>query len=182
MSLVNAADALLVEIDIQEKFIPITWRIDRVIANANKLLAAAEVVGIPVIASEQYPEGLGRTSARVKLPAGVEPHWKVHFDCFRDEKLRAAAAAFGRRTLVVAGIEAHVCVCQSVLTAMRLGYEVHVAADAVSSRSEEDYRIAIDRMRQSGALIDSTEMILFQLLETSKDPRFPALSAIVKKP
>lgn len=180
MSLVDAKDALFVEIDIQEKFIPITWRIDRVVANANKLLAAAELLGIPVIASEQYPEGLGRTSEQVKLPAGVEPHWKVHFDCFRDEKIRAAAAASGRRMLVVMGIEAHVCVCQSVLTAMGHGYEVHVAADAVSSRSEDDYRIAIDRMRQGGAFIDSTEMILFQLLETSKDPRFPALSAIVK--
>jgi nicotinamidase-related amidase len=180
LSLLVPEECLLVEIDIQEKFIPIVWRIDEVIDNANRLLAGAALVDMPVIASEQYPEGLGRTSDRVNLPGGLEPHWKVHFNCFKDERFTRAVASTGKRQLVVCGIEAHVCVCQSVLSALALGYEVHVAADAVSSRSEQNRSIGIERMRQSGAFIASTEMLLFQFMDHSKDPRFPELSRIVK--
>ncbi len=180
MSLLKPEECLLVEIDIQEKFVPIVWHIDKVIENTNRLVAGATLVGIPVIASEQYPEGLGKTSDRVALPEGIEPHWKVHFDCFKDGKFAKAVEETGKRQLVVCGIEAHVCVCQSVLNALARGYEVHVAADAVSSRTEQNRGIGIERMRQSGAFIASTEMLLFQLMDHSKDPRFPELSRIVK--
>ena len=180
MTRIRTEDSLLLVIDYQEKFVPIIHGMDGVIENANKMIAGADLVGIPIIASEQYPEGLGKTTDRVRLPAGVAPHWKVHFDCFLDGKIAAAVAATGKRTLLVIGIEAHVCVCQSVLSALSLGYQVHVAEDAVSSRRERDARTGIERMRQSGAFIACTEMLLFQMLPHSKDPRFPALSRIVK--
>jgi len=180
MSLIDPADALMLEIDIQEKFVPVTWRIDAVIRNTNRLLRAADLVGIPVVASEQYPEGLGRTCREILLPPSARPIWKVHFNCFKSDELREAVRASGRRTLVVMGIETHVCVLQSVLLALELGYRVHVAADAVSSRAEENWRLGLERMRQEGAFIESTEMVLFQLIEHAKDLRFRQLSDIVK--
>ena len=166
-------------IDIQERFLPVIHSIETVIDNANKLVSGASILKIPLIVTEQYPKGLGRTVDTINLAEGQEIIEKISFDCFGCDEFNEKLMELKARSLVIFGIEAHVCVLKTSLEAAR-NYEVHVVADAVSSRTEENKLLAIERLRQSGVFIVSTEMILFQLMHEAGTDEFRAISRLIK--
>jgi len=173
-------DVAFILIDIQERFLPVIHNIETVIDNANKLVKGAEILKVPLIVTEQYPKGLGRTVDEINLSAGHEIIEKVSFDCFGCDRFTGKLEEIGVNSLVIFGIEAHVCVLKTALQAAARKYDTYVVADAVSSRTKENRTLALERLRQSGVFIVSTEMILFQLMDRSGTDEFKAISKLVK--
>ena len=169
-----------VMVDIQEAFRPYIHDMDEVIDNSVKMVKGSEILKIPLLVTEQYPKGLGRTIPEIELPDGIDPMEKLHFSSVGSEEFKRSLEELDVRSVVVFGIETHVCVLQTVLDLLEMGYEVHVVADAVSSRTKENREIGFERMRQSGAFIASTEMVLFQLLVKAKSEGFKEISGLVK--
>jgi nicotinamidase-related amidase len=167
-------------VDVQEKFLPAVCGAEKLVKNANILLKGAGILGVPVFVTEQYPKGLGHTCAEIEMPEGKEVFEKCSFSCFGCRGLPEKLKEMGIKSIVLFGVESHVCILQTALDAMHRGLEVHVAEDAVSSRMEENRCIGIERMRQSGAFIASAEMVLFQLLKTSGSDEFKEISKLVK--
>lgn len=176
----NRQEAVFVLIDIQEKFLPVIHDIRTVIENSNRLIKAASIMNIPLIVTEQYPKGLGRTLTEIELPQGQDVIEKVSFDCFGCEEFLTRLNSLNRNTLILFGIEAHVCVLKTALSGIAHNYEVHVVADAVSSRTEENKSLALERLRQSGVFITSTEMIIFQLMDRAGTDEFRSISRLIK--
>jgi nicotinamidase-related amidase len=172
--------AVFVMIDIQDKFVPVINDIKTVIKNANILSKAAEILNMPFIFTEQYPQGLGRTTGKISVPSTSKPIEKIHFSCLDCKEFADRLDSLNVEDIVLFGIEAHICVLNTALDLLKKGYRVHVVADAVSSRTKENKEIAIERMRQSGIFIVSTEMILFHMLDHAKDEEFSKISELVK--
>ncbi len=170
--------AALVVIDVQEAFRKAVPSFDSVAAATATLVEAAEAIGIPIVVSEQYPSGLGETVPEVaeRLPEGVERLDKVRFSAAEAEGFDLG----GRDQALVCGIEAHVCVSQTVLDLIDGGVEVHVVADAVGSRSEANRELGLARMEHAGALLTSVEMGVFELLGGSDAPAFKRVQALVR--
>lgn len=171
--------ALLV-VDLQGKLLAAVEDREPVVANAVRLARAAELFGMPVASTEQYPQGLGPTVPEV---AGLIPErWpKTTFHCCAVPQL--LELLYGRRVrhVTLAGIEAHVCVAQTALELMNLGFRVQVAADAVGSRHRIDRDYALRRLERAGAVVSTTEAVLFEWAERSDRPEFKAFSALVKE-
>jgi nicotinamidase-related amidase len=170
--------AALVLVDVQEAFRKAVPDFGAVAAAAGTLAEGAASLGVPVIVTEQYPEGLGRTVPEVAehLPEGTEPLEKVRFSA-------AEADGFdldGRGQAIVCGIEAHVCVNQTVLDLLDRGVEVHLATDAVGSRTEQNRSLGIHKAEQAGAVLTSVETALFELLRGSDAPEFKQVQGLVK--
>jgi nicotinamidase-related amidase len=180
LGIIDRNRTVFVLIDAQERLVSAMDGGEAMLESANRLVEASKILGIPLIVTEQYPKGLGPTSSRISLPDGTRPVEKVTFSCFGSEDFVQRLRHLGRDTIVVFGTESHICVLKSALDAMREGFHVHVAADAVSSRSGKDRQAGIERMRQSGAFIASSEMILFQLMDKAGSEEFKAISALVK--
>lgn len=178
--IINRKRTAFVLVDIQEKFVPVIHGIDKVISNSNILVNAAGILNIPLIITEQYPAGLGSTSKRINLPEKMTLIEKISFSCFGCDDFVKKIKELNVDSIVLFGIESHVCILKTALDALKNNYEVHVVADAVSSRTAENKLTAIERMRQSGAFIVSTEMLLFQLLENSKTKQFKLINKIIK--
>jgi nicotinamidase-related amidase len=170
----------LIVIDVQERFKPVISRWDETVANISKLIMGCKALHVPVLATEQYPKGLGRTVPEISGLLDSPPMEKITFSCLGDGKVREKVRGLGRRQLLLCGIEAHVCVLNTALDAISEGYEVHYVADAISSRKQQDMEIAVERVTQSGAYLASTEMALFQLLKTAGSEEFKEISRIVK--
>jgi nicotinamidase-related amidase len=170
--------ALLV-VDVQEKLVPRIVDRDLMLANAVRLVRGAQHLGMPVWATEQYPEGLGPT---VPALAELIPHRpsKTVFHCCAVPQLLEQLYGRQIRHLTLAGIEAHVCVSQTALELLRLGFGVQVPADAVGSRSRMDWEFALRRMERAGVVISTTEAVLFEWTERSDRPEFKAISELVK--
>ena len=165
----------LVVVDIQEKLLPPIFEKERMVRNSQLLIRLANILKIPVLASTQYAKGLGTTVPEIaSLLNGVGPINKLEFGCFNNADFCAAAKQLprGRNTLLLCGMESHICVTQTALGALEQGYIVHVAADAVSSRSEFNWKIGLERMRQAGAVVSSTEMAMYELMRASGTPVF----------
>lgn len=180
LGIIKRDSCVFILIDIQEKFLPVIYDIQGVIDNANRLVQSASILNIPLLVTEQYPKGLGRTVNDIKLGSDQEIIEKISFDCFGCDEFVNKIDQINRPSLVIFGIEAHVCVLKTTLSALSRSYEVHLIADAVSSRTQRNRDIAIERMRQSGAFIASTEMILFQLMDKAGTDEFKAISKLVK--
>jgi len=162
-ALADAADCRLLVVDCQERLVPHVAGGDAVVARAANLLGAARVLDIPVRVSEHYPQGIGATVAALRsLVADHEVLRKEHFSCVAEPALRPVLLESSRRTLVVAGMEAHVCVMQTALEAHAAGLRVLLVADAVGSRREEDRALALARMREAGITLVSREMLIFE--------------------
>jgi nicotinamidase-related amidase len=176
-SRLEADRSALVVVDLQEKLLPVIQSREEVLRNALLLLRLAGTLGIPVILTTQYAKGLGPTVEEVRAAApGVVPLDKVSFGCFGDEVFRSRLEDIGGRDqLVVAGIEAHICVAQTVLGALEAGRQVHVASDATGSRAESNRRIGLSRMERAGAILSSAEMVVYELLGRSDGPAFKAM-------
>ena len=167
-------DCILAVVDIQEKLLPVIHEKERVLRNSQLLIRLAKILDLPIALSLQYPKGLGTAVPEiVSLVDGVQPIEKLEFGCFGNEGYcTAIERLLGRNTLLVCGIEAHICVTQTVLGALNQGMIVHVAADAGGSRAELNWTIGLDRMRDAGAVISSTEMMIYELLRKSGTPEF----------
>jgi len=164
----------LVVIDIQEKLLPPIYEKDRLVRNSQLLIRLAKILSLPMLFSTQYAKGLGQTIPEIaSLAPDVEPTDKLEFGCFANgEFCSTFATAKGRDTLLLCGMETHICVMQTALGALNQGHTVHVAADAVSSRTKLNWELGLQRMRDAGAVISSTEMMIYELLGKSGSPAF----------
>jgi nicotinamidase-related amidase len=174
--LIDAHRSQLLVIDLQDRVVPAIHDHEQVVANVIWLVRAAQKVGIPVAAVEQYAKGLGRTLQAVRdlLPDGAIAQ-KNHFSCVAAQCL-ARLPGSDRAQIVLIGIEAHVCLLQTALELIEEGKEVYVVADAVGSRRETDRELALARMRQEGARIVSREMVVFEWLGAAATPLFREVS------
>ncbi len=182
--LLDRGSSALVVIDLQAKLVAAIFESQRVIRNAQMLLRLADLLKLPVILTTQNAAGLGPTVPEIQsLAPNVEPMDKTSFGCFGDERFKRAlkAAAPEANTLLVAGIESHICVTQTVLGALDDGYLVHVAEDAVSSRTPENWHAGLHRMERAGAVMSSTEMMIYELLGRSGTEEFKAMLPFLKK-
>lgn len=175
--------ALLV-IDIQEKLLPPIQGGKQIIRNAQLLLRLAQILELPVLVTTQYSKGLGPSVPEITslLPAHARAIDKLEFGCFGNGEFCSAIKSLPaqRSTLLLSGIETHICVMQSALGALENGYLVHVASDAVGSRSEWNWKIGIERMQAAGALISSTEMMIYELLGGSGTAAFKQMLPYLK--
>ncbi len=179
----SAEGAALVVVDIQEKLLPPIHEKERLGRNSQLLLRLAEILRIPVLATTQYAKGLGKTVPEIAaLLPPPEPLDKLRFGCFANPQFCSALKALpGRRnTVLLCGMETHICVMQTALGALEQGYLVHVASDAVGSRSEWNWKVGLERMRTAGALISSTEMIIYELLGGSGTAEFKQMLQYLK--
>ena len=179
--LVSRHDSRLLIVDVQEKLLPRIHAAERMVTTCRRLIQGAKILGVPVFATEQYPSGLGPTTPALAELLPDLPS-KLRFSCA--EVLNwgpAAEQADQKFQIVVAGIEAHVCVLQTVLDLLSMGYQVFVPADAVSSRKEFDWKIALERMANSGAVITTSESVLFEWCEVAGTPEFKQISQLVKE-
>ena len=179
--LIRAKDSVFVVIDMQERLVPAMQAPARTLKNTKLLLAAAHESDVPVLLTEQYPQGLGRTVPDILKAAGnaqIIP--KIHFSCLEEEGFRDAFKALGRKQAVLAGMEAHICVVQTAASLMEEGYEVFVVSDATASRSIESESACLQRLSASGVGIVTTEMVLFEWIGDSTHEHFRQVSALVK--
>lgn len=165
----------LIVVDIQEKLLPPIFQKEQLVRNSQLLIRAASVLKIPAIVSTQYAKGLGATVPEIaSLLPETEAIDKDRFSCFGSEAFCTLLKRLpgNRNTLLLCGMESHICVMQTALGALREGYLVHVASDAVSSRTEWNWKIGLERMRAAGAVISSTEMMIYELMRSSASPAF----------
>ncbi len=169
-------DSLLILIDPQEKLVRALYEPERLIKNLSLLIRAAQVFEVPIVATTQYRKGLGEYVPEIKEVLGaVEPLDKVEFSVLKNPVIAEKIQALSRKTLVLCGAETHICVYQSALSAIEKGYKVVVVADASSSRSPENISYGLTRMRELGAVVVSTEMLIYEWLEKAGTPAFKAL-------
>jgi len=171
----------LIVVDMQERLLPAIFEPERVVQNVVRLIRGAAILGVPVFATEQYRKGLGATIPEVAAAiAGVAPIEKVAFSACGATGVNATLKTKNLSDIILCGIEAHVCVSQTCLDLLDQQLRVFVVADAVSSRTSENHRIGLERMRNAGAVMASTEMVLFELLEKAGTEEFKQILALVK--
>ena len=180
--LLDATKSSLLLIDIQDRLLPAMSTPDQVIAKSQILLQAAGTLGLPVTISEQYPKGLGHTVAALQTNTATTFE-KLSFSCWRDDALKTHFINLhetGRPLVIVAGIEAHVCVMQTCIDLANAGFGVFAVADAMSSRKPESATLAFERMRANDVQVVNTEMVVFELLERAGTAEFKALSGLIR--
>ena len=174
-------DTILVVIDMQEKLMPAMYNREKTEEQNVRLAKGMKVLGVPVIVTTQYAKGLGKTiDSMEEVLEGCPILDKFTFSAYRNEEFRKTLEASGRKTVVITGVESHVCVQQTAMDLIEAGYKVAIAMDCVSSRSEESLKTAAWTLSSAGALLTCAESILFELLESAKAPEFKQISAIVK--
>lgn len=181
MSRILLQNTQAILIDVQERLTPHIDGYQALLDDIAKLIKGFQILGVPMIANEQYPKGLGHTISPIKeLIADTPIFEKTSFSACDDEPTMKALTASGRTHVVVFGIEAHVCVLQTVMDLLDKGFVPVVVVDAVGSRTPQNKKIALKRMARAGAVLVSIEMILFELCRSAKNPVFKEISALVK--
>jgi nicotinamidase-related amidase len=178
--LMSADDTVLLVIDVQEKLMRLLPRRRRIIWNIRRLIDAARVLDVSVLATEQYPQGLGGTEPELASRLGPSPA-KLGFSCASCPEVMGSIESSGVLKVLAVGIEAHVCVQQTVLDLLSASYRVYVAVDAVGSRSAIDCDTALRRMDSSGATLTTAESAMFEWCQAAGTPRFKAISALVRE-
>ena len=181
MSLMNREDTVFIAIDYQEKLMPAMSNKEDLENKVCRLAEGLKVLGIPHIVTQQYTKGIGETIPSIAEAIGeFTPIDKTSFSCMNNEEFCRQLKETGRKTAVICGIEAHICLQQTVLQLLDEGYTVYVPVDCVSSRSERDAMWSTERMAKAGAIMTTYEAVLYELLRDSKAPEFKAISKIVK--
>jgi nicotinamidase-related amidase len=173
----------LVVVDIQTKMLPPIFQKEQLVRNAQLLIRAAEILKIPSMISTQYAKGLGATIPEItSLLPDTEAIDKAMFSCFGSDLFCTLLKRLpgNRNTLLLCGMESHICVAQTALAALREGYLVHVASDAASSRTEWNWKVGLERMCAAGAVLSSTEMIIYELMRSSGSAGFKELLPYLK--
>ena len=179
----NAEQCALLVIDIQEKLLPPIFQKEQLIKNSQLLIRLAGILKLPALMTTQYAKGLGNTVPEIaSLLPETQAIDKQMFSCFGSDVFCSLLKRLpgNRNTVLLCGMESHICVTQTALSALREGYIVHVASDAVSSRTEWNWKIGLERMRAAGAVISSTEMIIYELLRSSGSPAFKEMLPYLK--
>jgi nicotinamidase-related amidase len=179
----EADQCALVVVDIQTKLLPAIFQKEQLLRNAQLLIRAAAILKIPSLISTQYSKGLGATVPEIaSLLPDAEAIDKVVFSCFGSDAFCALLRRLPgqRNTLLLCGMESHICVAQTALAALRGGYLVHVASDAVGSRTEWNWKIGLERMRAAGTVLSSTEMMIYELMRSSGSAAFKELLPYLK--
>jgi len=176
----NREETALLIIDVQERLAPVMHNREQVINNNKVLINAAAEMKLPVIATEQYPKGLGRTVPELLAMLDENNIYaKMTFSAYTDE-VKAALKDCGRKKILVTGMETHVCVLQTVRDLIAAGYTVFLVKDAVASRTNDNYQNGLDQMKSFGAVITNTETVVFDLLKVAGTPEFKVLSKLIK--
>ena len=178
--LVHGASLVLVIVDVQERLAAAMTPRDDVLSAIIRLVRVAALIGAPIVVTRQYPEGLGPTEPSVAELISGDPITKLSFSCCGEPKFMDALNRIGRKQVVLAGIETHVCVYQTAANLIAGGFEVQVVADAVGSRTSMNRETGLNRMAGAGASITSIETVLFELLGVAKGEKFKEILKIVK--
>ena len=179
----EAEQCALVVVDIQEKLLPPIFNKESLVRNSQLLIRLARILSMPVLVTTQYVKGLGPTVSEIgSLLSDVPATDKMEFSCFGSDQFRSRLKGLpgNRNTVLLCGMESHICVMQTALGALNDGYLVHVASDAVGSRAEWNWKIGLERMKAAGAVISSTEMMVYELLRCSGTPQFKELLPYLK--
>ncbi|HXI11360.1 MAG TPA: isochorismatase family protein [Thermoanaerobaculia bacterium] len=184
MPKLDRANSLLIIVDMQERLLPVIHEHEALTASVVRLIRGCAALSVPILVTEQYVKGLGATTSSVREAleetGSYKPMEKMSFSSLGSTEFGWAIEAHGRRQLLVAGIEAHVCVYQTVVDLLERKFEVTVVADAIASRALSNKTIALDRMAADGAQRSSVEMALFELTVRSGTDEFRAISKLVK--
>ncbi|MEP6757432.1 MAG: hydrolase [Chthonomonadales bacterium] len=178
----RAEDTLLLITDMQEPFLRNIYQRDRVIKNATTMVLASPVLRLPIVLTQQNTPRLGNTIPEISQPLRGDfiPFDKLTFSSMNDDAVHSEVRRSGRKQILICGVETHICIMQTTLDLMSLGYQVHVIADAVGSRTEANWEIGLARMEQAGALISSTEMAMFELLGEAGTLEFKLILEMIK--
>ncbi len=179
----DPAQCALLVIDVQEKLLPPIFQKDQLVRNSQLLIRLARILKIPTVLTTQYSKGLGNTVPELaSLLPETQAIEKQIFSCFGSEVFCSTLKRLpgNRNTVILCGMESHICVAQTALAALREGYLVHVASDAVGSRTEWNWKIGLDRMRAAGAVISSTEMVIYEALRSSDTSAFKDMLKYLK--
>lgn len=181
---INSSDTFLLIIDIQDNLVAAMKKEVYTIIENNTclLISSANTLNIPIIVTEQYRKGLGETTEQIRkaLTDNYKPIEKLHFSCWNEIQIKEKIENMGKKYAIIAGIESHVCILQTAIDLISNGYYVHVVSDAVCSRYKSDWKFAMHYLRQAGAVITTTEILVFQLLNRAGTPEFKAISPLFK--
>lgn len=179
--MLRTEDVVLLLVDVQGKLAQLMQEKERLFRNLQTLIKGIQVLEVPILWMEQNPEGLGPTIPEIAdLMPDIAPIGKMSFSCCRNEHFVKALSGLNRKEVLIAGIETHICVYQTTTELIDLGYAVHVVADAVSSRTEQNKRIGLQKMKDAGASWTSVETVLFELLRVAEGETFKAMLRMVK--
>ncbi|MGD8642590.1 MAG: hydrolase, partial [Gammaproteobacteria bacterium] len=177
---VNASQLVLV--DLQTRLLKVMSNRSKLLRNCEILIKAANILSVPILATEQYPKGLGTTDPALSdiWPDNMQPVAKTCFSCCGSDNFKKTLTDINKDQVILAGIEAHVCVLQTALDLLKDGKQVFVVADAVDSRSADNKQLALDRLRQSGAIVIPTESVLFEWLQDATHENFKSVTALIR--
>ena len=179
--MITSADTALILVDVQMKLAPAMHGKEILLENLKRLIRGVRILGVPILWTEQNPAGLGPTLPEIAyLLPDRKPVSKFSFSCCGSEQFRNELNALERKNMLIAGIEAHVCVYQTAADLIHLHYKAQIVADAVASRSPENKLIGLEKSKAVGACLTSTETVLFELLKDAKSEKFKEISKIVK--
>ena len=181
MEKLELAKSAVIMIDMQDKLLNVMNSPEQILEQSVRMLKYSNALNVPVLATEQYRKGLGESNPQLlELLKPENVYEKIAFSAFECSDFKDALNRISARSLVIFGIEAHICVCQTALDALRAGYDVRVVADAVGSRLPSNRQLALEKMRQAGAIIESTESVLYEWLGAAGTPEFKAILPLVK--
>ncbi len=178
---IEKEDAMLAVIDVQEKLFAVMDQQEKMVKNIGTLIQTAQRLNLPIVVTEQYPQGLGPTIPALRQLLGEEqPFAKLVFSCWRAEPFWVRLTDLGRKTVILTGMEAHICVLQTAIDLLQAGFSVHVPVDAVCSRSKEHWQVAIEQLKMAGAVITCAETVAFELLQEAGTEDFRVLSKLFR--
>lgn len=182
MTILNIEDSIVMIIDVQEKLLNAVFNKASLEKKAVTIANTAKILGIPVIVTEQYPKGLGATVETLKevLPENTQYFEKTAFSALENNDVLEALKNSGKKQVVIFGIETHICVSQTTNALIQEGFEVSVIRDACGSRSELEYLAGLERMKDNGAHVLTTEIALFEWLKGAKHPKFKEVQMLIK--
>ena len=181
MRLLKKANTGVLIVDVQEKLMQVIGREQSIIENIKKLLLLAKLFDLPVIITEQYPKWLGPTLPEIIESLIVyEPVSKMHFNCCDEEDFNEQLNSKNLRNIVVTGVESHICIFQTCASLIEKGYNVHVPMDAVGSRTDDNWRVGLEMLNKAGALITSTESVIYQVLKKAGTKEFKQMLKVLK--
>ena len=181
MNVLTPENSLLLIIDVQEKLVNALDK-DIIVKRVSNLVKSARLLNIPVVATEQYPKGLGATVENVsaEVAENTPVFEKTSFNALEADGVLEKIKAFNKKQIVICGIETHICVHQTAAALLREGYEVYVIKDACASRSKYEFKQGIELMASNGVKVSCVEIVLFEWLKTAKNPCFKEIKALIK--
>jgi nicotinamidase-related amidase len=181
ISLLNADSTGVVLLDVQEKLMPVMGRQEKVTENILRLLHLSKLYNLSFVLTEQYPKWLGSTLPEIKeVLSSYDPIEKLHFNCCDVDTFNSRLESEDLTNIILMGVESHICIFMTCISLLKKGYKIHVPQDAVDSRTDENWRVGLELMREAGALITSTETIIYQILNKAGTKEFKEMLKRIK--